>query len=84
MKPVEILALHKGLRFHLAGFGIESIKRHHETSTELSRTSGDDVHASQSIILGRLSKMSRGGGHETVEISALHKGFILHLAGFDI
>ena len=85
VKPSKISASHKVIGLSLAGLDIGSIKTHHETSTELSRSSGVDAVTSRSIIPGRpYEGQSYRGGRETVEISAPHKGVRLHLARLDI
>ena len=85
MKPSKISASHKVIGPSLAGLDIGSIKTHHETSTELSRSSGADAVTSRSIIPGRpYEGKSYRGGRETVEILAPRKGVRLHLARLDI
>ena len=74
-----------GVRLSLAGFDIGSIGPHHETSTELSTSSGGDARALRSLLPVRESVLPvQAPGGVKPSKSAPYMGSGLSLAGFDI
>ena len=69
VKPKN-LAPYMGFRLCLAGFDISAIDKHHETSAELSRSSGGDGFPLRSHLLVRTQSPPRGC--ETVKVSLAH------------
>ena len=63
----------------IADFGIRSINKHHEASTELSEPSGGGSMASKSIL--PVCERPLCGGSETVKISPVH-GCMMIFCGF--
>ena len=69
-----------GFELYFAKFDIRSIDTYHETSAELSRSSGDDDVASRLLLPVRtpLPGITLSGGCETVEIGPVHGCQVMH------